>query len=138
MIKQIVKRHNLKPLNTNFDDYYQETSGSLSPELQRLRHVIEERKRAKEEEELLRVGENSRIVALDRYRTESKSVTDQGLENIRERLHWLSSPLRQDPPKMKPSPKPKDYVTSRFLDQVETKAKATANKEDGKSIWIES
>jgi len=137
MVKQIVKRHNLKPLNTNFDDYYQETAGSLSPELQRLRHVIEERKRLKEEEELLRVGDNSRIVALDRYRTEAKSVNEQSLEGIRERLRWLSSPLRENPPK-KPSPVNKEYVTSRFLDQVETKMRSTAKKEEGKSIWVES
>ena len=74
MIKQIVRKHDLAPRegSTNFDDYYDETgshrsSNHLSPDLQRLKGIIEERKKQKSEDEMLRVGDNERIISLDSY-----------------------------------------------------------------------
>jgi len=73
MIRSLVKKHDLLPENrnskyrTNFDDYYEESAQGLSPEVERLRKIVEMRQQRREEEDYLRLGLNNRLYTLDKY-----------------------------------------------------------------------
>ncbi len=80
MIKRMIKRHDLTPvqrqMQTNFDDYYEETAegGQGTGELDRLRAVIEDRRREKSLGESKLNG--NRIEILDLYKEHSDNDPD--------------------------------------------------------------
>ena len=78
MIKKMIKRHELTPvqrqMQTNFDDYYEENANQGSEELERLRGVIEDRRREKSLGESKLNG--NRIEILDLYKEHSENDPD--------------------------------------------------------------
>jgi aspartyl-tRNA synthetase len=81
MIKKMIRRHDLTPvqrqMRTNFDDYYEEAANQGSEELERLRGVIEDRRREKSLGESKLNG--NRIEILDLYKEYSENDPDNPL-----------------------------------------------------------